>query len=199
MEKDEEKKPKSDVNKGKKKVPEKAKNEINFEPETEEDMMSEDEIIIAMVLEGDFSDIEEDHIKPILEELKEALSVTQRMKKRMVMKRYKSKIKIGRKRSMKRRANRKTLQKRAKRQAIGNVKKFLSKGRNLKKASASEKNRLERMVKGRKKLIDRMSRKLVNKKREAERKRFQKNSFEMSGTTLTETFDAFYNTLTKEI
>jgi hypothetical protein len=189
-----EKDDKKPIDKKAKKSPEKAKNNIDFEPETDDSL----EEAIEYVLEGDLSDAEEVHIVSILEELKEALSVTQRMKKRMVMKRYRSKIKVGRKRAMKRRANRKTLQKRAKRQAIGNVKKFLSKGRNLKKASASEKNRIERLVNRRKKLVDRMSRKLINKKREAERKRFQKNSVEMTGNTLTETFNTFYNTFIKE-
>jgi len=179
------------------KAPEKTKNEIDFEPETD-DTLDEDQMILDIVLEGDYSDVEEPYMKEILEELQEALSVTQRMKKRMVMKRYKSKIKIGRKRAMKRRANRSVLKKRAKRQAIGNVKKFLSKGRDMKKASASEKSRLERLVKRKKKLIDRMSRKLVNKKRETERKRFQRNSVEMTGNMLSETFDIFYNTHTKE-
>lgn len=185
----------------KKKAPDKVKDKIDFEPETNDtdaQDVHEQEMILDFVLEEDRSDLEEEHIQEILNSLNEELSKAQRVKKGLIMKRYKSKIKNSRKRQMKRRANIKVLQKRAKRQAISNMKKIIAKGRDLNKASASEKNRIERLVKRRKKLVDRMSKRLVNSKRSQDAKRLQRNSVEMTGNSLVETFDIFYNTLKKE-
>lgn len=177
-----------------KKAPPKAKNEIDLEPETTDD--NGQKIAEEYVLEGDFSDINE--LEDILKSMHEDLSVAQRLQKRRVMKRYKSKIKIARKRAMKRKANRKVLTKRARRQAVTNVKKFIAKGRNLKDASASEKNRIERMVKRRKNMVTRLTRRLINTKRADERKRFQKSSQDFHGQELVEIFNTLYNTVTEE-
>ncbi|PCJ96832.1 MAG: hypothetical protein COA52_01075 [Hyphomicrobiales bacterium] len=166
------------------KIPEKAKNSIDFTPTTDE------QSIVEYALDGDLSDMNE-HIEA-LKELLEDLSVTQRLKKKRVMKKFKAKIKVARRKSMRRRANTKTINKRARRQAISNVKKFLTKGKSLKNASASEKNRIERMVKKRKGLIDRSARKLRIGTRKKERARFQKSDVTFTGNELVETFDVFY-------
>jgi len=173
----------------------KAKNEIDFEPETKDDV-AESEMYVMYVMEGDLSDIDEH--ADLLTAMHEALSVTQRLKKRQVMRRFKGKMKTARKRSRKRKANLKVIKKRARRQAITNVKKILSKGRNLKKASASEKNRIERMAKRRGAFVNRLSKRLVIQKRRDETKRFQKNSESFSGDNLMETFNTLYDNLNKE-
>lgn len=175
------------------------KNEINFEPETNDlDDNDLEESILHWIVEGDYSDFDEPDIKPIIDEIKEDITHTQRLKKRMTMKRHKSKLKIARRRASKRRANLGTIKKRARRQAISNIKKIITKGKNLKKSSASEKNRVERMVKRREPLVKRGARKLIRTKRSDERRRLQKNSVEMTGNTLNEVFDVFYNTLKKD-
>jgi hypothetical protein len=175
----------------------KVNNTVDLEPETE-DEISEEAFIEMYVLDEDTSDVNEPEISSILNELKEALSHTQRIKKKMVMKKYKNKLKIARKRSSRRRANLKVIKKRARRQAISNVKKMVTKGKNMKKASASEKSRVERIVKRRKVLVDRGARKLIKHKRSADTKRLQKSSYEMSGPTLNEIFSAYYDSIKKD-
>lgn len=176
----------------------KTKTNVDLEPETEEDNISESQYIEFYVLEEDTSDIENPDIKAILDELKETLSHTQRIKKKMVMKKYKNKLKIARKKASRRRANLKVIKKRARRQAISNVKKMVTKGKNMKKASASEKSRIERIVKRRKTLVDRSARKLIKHKRAADTKKLQKSSYEMSGQTLNEIFSSYYDTIKKD-
>ena len=173
------------------KQPDKAKNVIDTEPTIEEQERIDIEF---MVLEGDLSDKED--YSDLLEELFEALSQTQRMKKKQVFRRYKSKIKIARKRAMKRRANKQVIKKRARKQAISNMKKFILKGKSLKGAPASEKNRVERLVKRRNTIVDRNSRRLIIGKKQQERKRFQKSDQDFNGLSLIESFNQIYDSIT---
>jgi len=160
---------------------------VDFEPAITED-------VLFYVMEGDLSDVDE--FKDILEELAkelseeedltEALSVSQRLRRRAIMRRSRSRIKLGRRRAMMRRATTQRIQKRARRSAISMMKKRFAGGRNPGNLPYSERARVERMVARRKPAVNRLSRRLVRSKREQERKRFQKNSFEMSGNILNE-------------
>jgi hypothetical protein len=58
----------------------------------------------------------------------EALSLQQRMKRSRLMKRLKTRIKIGRQRAMRKMANKKTLEKRSNRQARAQIAKKLTRG-----------------------------------------------------------------------
>jgi len=62
------------------------------------------------------------------ENVEEALTLQQRMKRSRLMKRMKSRIKIGKRRAMRKMANKKTLEKRAMRQARGQIAKKLTRG-----------------------------------------------------------------------
>ena len=62
------------------------------------------------------------------ENVEEALTLQQRMKRSRLMKRMKSRIKIGKQRAMRKMANKKTLEKRAMRQARGQIAKKLTRG-----------------------------------------------------------------------
>jgi len=62
------------------------------------------------------------------EDVDEALSLQQRMKRSRLMKRLKTRIKIGRQRAMRKMANKKTLEKRSNRQARAQIAKKLTRG-----------------------------------------------------------------------
>lgn len=188
-----------------KSTPEKAKNEVDFEPVVDESPLSvnpnqkeEIDYVIEWALDGDYSDIEE--LSPILDEMCEAYSVSQRMHKRQVMRRYKNKIKVARVRAERRRANTSTLRKRAK---VSVVKKYKARFfggsyQQYQKASASQKNNIERLIKRRKAVIMRSTNRMINAKRQQDRRRLQRNSTEFTGNELIETFNNLYNSLIKE-
>ena len=110
------------------------------------------------------------------EDINEALSVAQRLKKKQQIRRYKAKMQIARKRSLKRRATNARLKSRARRTAVSNVKKKLSSGRNINKLSYAERARVEKLAARRKGMIQRQARRLIIKKRSLERKRLSRRS-----------------------
>ena len=131
----------------------------------------EDEI--NEIFDGDFSDLVEHHI--LIEEfIHEALSATQRYKRKAAMRRIKTKLQMARKRALKRRASTDVINRRARKAAISTIKRRLSGGIPSNSLSASEKSRIERMVSKRKSSVARLTRKLVKNKRAAERARLRK-------------------------
>lgn len=173
-----------------KKAPEAANNTVDLTPEIDESQVTEE------LLDGDLSDLEEhaENIRLCLEDLNAA----QRNQKKLVMRRYKSKIKNARKRALARRATTGVAKQRARRMAISSVKQKMYKGGNYQKAPASEKNRIERVVRRRKAIIDRLSNKLIRNVRANERKRLQNNSVELTGSQLTEFFNTVYDVVEKD-
>ncbi len=108
-------------------------------------------------------------------ELSEGMSVAQRMKRKQIMRRYKARIGLARKRAMRRKASMSTLRRRARKQAIKKVKTRIAGGRDIAHLSAGEKSRIEDMVKRKRKLVARLTTKMVKdaRKRDAERQRAQ--------------------------
>lgn len=170
-----------DTKKTKEEIDKKKKTEVDFNPTIEE--------VIAH-FEEEYGELSAEEIGIIEEELSHAA----RLKKKVKMKRFKTKIKRARDRSSRRRANTKVLEKRARRTAISAMKKKFAKGKDLKKASASEKNRIERMVKTRKKIIDRATKVGIRDKRSQERQRLSASE-RFEGTPIIETLNTIYDTL----
>ena len=166
------------------KKPEKAKNEVDLNP-----------TITEFVMDGDLSDI--DLYADIIKELSEALTAADRQKRKQVMKRFKNKIKTARIRSEKRHANLATLKRRAKNQVIKNYKARMMGGSyaNYRKASASQKSAIERMIARRKNAITRATMRMINTKRIQDNNRLQKSSEYFTGDSLMETLNTLYNSL----
>lgn len=115
----------------------------------------------------------------------EALNVQQRMKRRMIMKRLKVKIARGRKIAAKRRANPEKLKKRAQKQARQIMRKKLAgkQGANYKELGFAQKQNIDKKLKGKEGIINRVSRRILPqvKKKETERlakRHMKKESFE---------------------
>lgn len=174
-----------------KKNPEKAKNEVDLKPKL-------DDTVLEWVMDDDLSDLEE--MQSIIDELTEALSAADRQKKRQVMRRFKSKISVARKRQEKRHANKDVIKRRARMQVIKNLKTKFAGGNyaNYKDASASQKSAIERMVARRKALITRATNRMINKKRQQDRKKFQTSSESFENKSLIENFNIIYNSIIKE-
>ena len=109
------------------------------------------------------------------EDVDEALTLQQRMKRSRLMKRMKSRIAIGRKRARKKMANKKTIEKRAMRQARNDLAKKLTRGIPKKELTFARKQEIEkRLAKpALQQRIKRMARKLFKdvRKKEVERKK----------------------------
>ena len=109
------------------------------------------------------------------EDVDEALTLQQRMKRSRLMKRMKSRIAIGRKRARKKMANKKTIEKRAMRQARNDLAKKLTRGIPKKDLTFARKQEIEkRLAKpALQQRIKRMARKLYKdvRKKEVERKK----------------------------
>tara|TARA_B100001057_G_scaffold484519_1_gene562720 strand:+ start:979 stop:1866 length:888 start_codon:yes stop_codon:yes gene_type:complete len=80
------------------------------------------------------------------EEVDEALTLQQRMKRSRLMKRLKTKIKIGRQRAMRKMANKKTLEKRAMRQARNDIAKKLTRGIPKRELTFARKQEIEKRL-----------------------------------------------------
>jgi hypothetical protein len=131
-----------------------------------------------------------------MEQLEE-LTYAQRLKKKQTLRKNKTKLKRGRKIASRRRANSAKIKQRAKRQAIKNVKKMIAKGRDLNKASASEKTRIEKIVKKRKALVNRAARRLVPTKRKQDQQKLT-NSVSFSNMELIETLNILNDSINKD-
>lgn len=106
-------------------------------------------------------------------ELEEALTLVQRMKRRMQMRKIKAKILRGRKKAMKRKANKQVLMKRAKKAARKILIKKILKGRKYTDLSFSEKEKIETVLAKKKAIILKISKKLYPIIVKKEKERFQ--------------------------
>lgn len=106
-----------------------------------------------------------------LQSLDEVLSYEGRMKRRAVMRKYRSKLRMKRARAVQKRASNEVIGHRARRMAVNTLKTRFSQGRNSSDLAVSEKQRIERMVAARKKLVDRLSTKMVRTAKTIERDR----------------------------
>lgn len=131
---------------------------VDFEPNLHSLFSSMNEAFEAL-LEGDDS------------MLMEALSVAGRIKRKQQMRRYRAKIKLGRKRALRRRASNAVIARRARRSAVSAVKSRIAGGRSTQNLSYSERARVEKLAARRKSAIARAARRLIIKKRAADRAR----------------------------
>lgn len=104
------------------------------------------------------------------DEINEVLSRAQRMKSKLRMRKNKNKMKTKLRIALKKHSNAAGLSKRARRLAIKAMKKKLAK-KPLDQLSVSEKERLEKMIKNRKRIIDRMALRMVPRVRKIEKDR----------------------------
>ena len=135
------------------------------------DLYDEDEL--ALVDDETGEELPEDEEEKELEEgaLMEVLSRIERMKAKFRIRRTKAKRERATKIALKRYSNTKTINKRSRRLAIKMLKKRLLRGRDISKLSVGEKERVEKVVQSRKKLVDRLAMRLSPKVRKVEKAR----------------------------
>ena len=135
------------------------------------DLYDEDEL--ALVDDETGEELPEDEEEKELDEetLMEVLSRLERMKAKFRIRRTKAKRARATKIALKRYSNTKTINKRSRRLAIKMLKKRLLRGRDLSKLSVGEKERVEKVVQTRKKLIDRLAMRLAPRVRKVEKAR----------------------------
>lgn len=112
--------------------------------------------------------------KEYIENLDEALTKQQRMKRSRMMKRLGKRIAIARKRKMKRKAAPADLLKRAKKLARKRLANKILKGKDLSKLSIADRERLEKKLKGKSKTIARIAKKMLPKVKQTEKERIKK-------------------------
>lgn len=105
-------------------------------------------------------------LEEFLEELDEALTPQQRIKRRQSFRKNKAKIMRGRKMARRRKASTETLKKRAINSAKAVITKKILKGRSKDELSFSAKTALEKKLKAKKGAIARIAKKLLPKVRE---------------------------------
>jgi hypothetical protein len=109
--------------------------------------------------------------------LSEVLSRVERMKAKFRIRKTKSKRERATKIALRRHSNTKTINKRSRRLAIKLMKKRLLRGRDASKISVGEKERVERTIETRKKLIDRLAMRLSPRVRKIETSRLNHTKF----------------------
>lgn len=105
------------------------------------------------------------------EQLDEALTMVQRIKRRQIMKRMKGKIRVGQRRAKKRTASMVVLKRRAKLAAKRILTKRILKNKTKGDASFAERSRVEKMLLRKKGAVERIARKLMPKLRKKEQER----------------------------
>jgi len=131
------------------------------------DAYDDDELAIV---DDETGEIINDSLKEEVEELNEVLSRAERIKARIRFARTKAKRERKIRIALKRHSDSKTINRRARKLAIKTLKQRLAK-KPINKMSVGEKERIERLVAKRKKLIDRLAMKLVPKVRRVEQDR----------------------------
>jgi len=110
-------------------------------------------------------------------ELNEVLSRVERIKSRMRFHRTSAKRERKLKVALKRKSSGATINKRARHLAVKTMEARLAKGRNIATLSVPEKERIERIVQKRSKLVGRMAMKLTSRVRQIERDRLSHKSY----------------------
>lgn len=131
------------------------------------DAYEDDELAIV---DDETGEIIHDSLKEEVEELNEVLSRAERIKAKIRFARTKAKRERKIRIALKRHSDSKTINNRARKLAIKTLKQRLAK-KPVNKMSVGEKERIERLVAKRKKLIDRLAMKLVPKVRKVEQDR----------------------------
>lgn len=116
--------------------------------------------------------------KPIKEEsLMEVLTRAERLKARLRMAKIQSKLTAKRMLALKRHSDSKKINQRARHLAVNLLRKKLLRGRSFSTLAVSEKERIERLIEKKKKLISRMAMKLTSKIRKIENDRLSHKNY----------------------
>lgn len=149
------------------------KDKVEFNPTMKEAIERE----FAEICEGiDPTVITEEDLNQYIAErvqIAEVLTLQGRMKKRAVMKRYKAKLHQKHQRALQKYAAKDVINRRARHKAVDTLKARFTQGRAPADLSVSEKQRVERMVQARKKLVTRLASRLVRDVKATERARMQ--------------------------
>lgn len=152
-----------------------AKNNLNqFKRGLPPQLQSMSDMIMGMVRNG--MKLQEELEELGLNQLDEVLTLQQRRKKALVMRRYKNKIKISRERQRRRMADTGRLRKRAARAAIRLIRKRVAgtKGQKYMSLSPAEKMQIDKRVRQRKNIIQRLAKRLLPAVKRAEMERLKK-------------------------
>lgn len=122
--------------------------------------------------------------EPIVEQLHEVLSRSERMRARIRFAKTKAKRERRAQIALKRRSDNKTINKRARRLAIKAMKKRLLRGRDLNKLSVGEKERIERVIQKRKPIINRIALKMAPRVRQIEKARLSHKKYTTGGNNV---------------
>ena len=153
-------------------------NEIS-DQEVEDETLNDPEVDVAIVddetgeiIDDDPENSKDEDDEEVNEEvLKEVLSRVQRIRAKMRLRRTKAKRERARKIALKKFSPMKTVQKRARRLAVKALKQRFTRGRDMKKLSVAEKERLEQRIQRMKPILNRIAVKMVPRVRKLEKQR----------------------------
>lgn len=163
-------------------------NEVEFEALVQQDLnvLSEDDFLEAYDDE-ELAIIDEEtgeEIEAVAEEaefdapmIMEVLSRAERIKAKARMRRSKAKRERRHQVAIRQLSSPQVANKRARRLAVSSIKKRLLQGRNPYKVSVGEKERVERFIQQRKKVVDRLSARMVSRVKQIEKSRLQHKKF----------------------
>ena len=150
------------------------------------DSATEDDIIDHAYEDDDFIVVDDEtgeEIKEEIELVSEVLSRTERMRARIRFARSKSKRERKTKIALKRYSPAPVINNRARKLAIKLMKKRLVRGRDLSKLSVGEKERIEKVIQKRKKIINRIAMRLVPRIRQIEKSRLSHHKATKGGSS----------------
>lgn len=149
------------------------------------DLYDDDELAIIDDETGEEIEDDEDDDHPVNEEaLMEVLSRLERMKAKVRLRRTKAKRQRATKIALRRYSGTATINKRSRRLAVKLMKKRLLRGRDPSKISVGEKERVERMLSKRKKVIGRLAMRLAPRVRKIEKSRMSNTKFTAPAPTV---------------
>ena len=142
------------------------------------DVYDDDELSIVDDETGEELEADDEEEKAVNEQaLMEVLSRIERMKAKMRIRRTKAKRERATKIALKRYSGTATINKRSRRLAVKLMKQRLLRGRDASKISVGEKERVERVIERRKKLIGRLAMRLAPRVRQIEKARMSHKKF----------------------
>ena len=150
------------------------------------DSATDDDIIDHAYEDDDFIVVDDEtgeEIKEEIELVSEVLSRTERMRARIRFARSKSKRERKTKIALKRYSPAPVINNRARKLAIKLMKKRLVRGRDLSKLSVGEKERIEKVIQKRKKIINRIAMRLVPRIRQIEKSRLSHHKATKGGSS----------------
>lgn len=147
------------------------------------DDITDDDVIDHAYDDDEFAEIdpegedEPEEFKEENEQITEVLSRSERIRARQRIKRTKAKRTRAKKIALKKFSGTQTINNRARRLAVKAIKQRFARGRNLKKLSVGEKERLEKRIQSMKPLITRIAKRMVPKVRKIEKSRLAHKGF----------------------